>query len=181
MSKKWLSGVLAAVMVLGAGMPALAAEGLEVRPAAEEAAPMQEAAPVAEETPVEEAAPVAEEAPTEEAPAAKEAPVEDAPQAAAAQGVTVNLTGAADHVNTIVYEDTAGESHRYSTYDGVTVPTSVSVRPGSEVRYFMKAQYDMAVDNATVIENRVSCNFIRKGRAITAISDTPCRTSVMCI
>ncbi len=163
MSKKWLSGVLAAVMVLGAGMPALAAEGLEVPPAAEEAAPMQEAAPVAEETPVEEAAPVAEEAPTEEAPAAKEAPVEDAPQAAAAQGVTVNLTGAADHVNTIVYEDTAGESHRYSTYDGVTVPTSVSVRPGSEVRYFMKAQYDMAVDNATVIENRVSCNFYSEG------------------
>ena len=45
MTKKWLSAVLAAIMVLGAGMPALAAEGLEAPPAAE---PVQEEAPVAE-------------------------------------------------------------------------------------------------------------------------------------
>ncbi len=163
MSKKWLSGVLAVIMVLGAGMPALAAEGLEAPPAAEVAESVQEAAPVAAEAPAEEALPIEETAPAAEAPA-EETPVEDAPQAAAAQGVTVNLTGVTDPVDTLVVcEDMAGELRRYCTDEGVPVPLSVSVRPGSEVRLFMDPAYDVTVDNATVETNHLFSQALAQG------------------
>ena len=179
MSKKLISLFLAVMMLLGLTVPAFAAEGQEappqaevmedapqaeeVPPAADMAEPAPETAPIAEEAPVEDALPIEETAPAAEAPA-EETPVEDAPVVAAAQGVTVNLTGVTDPVDTLVVcEDMAGETRRYCTDEGVPVPTSVSVRPGSEVRLFMDPAYDVTVDNATVETNHLFSQAFAQG------------------
>ena len=177
--RKTLTVLLLLSLFLSLSAPAFAAEGQEappqaevmedapqaeeVPPAADMAEPAPEAAPIAEEETAEDALPIEETAPAAEAPA-EETPVEDAPQAAAAQGVTVNLTGVTDPVDTLVVcEDMAGELRRYCADEGVPVPLSVSVRPGSEVRLFMDPAYDVTVDNATVETNHLFSQAFAQG------------------
>ncbi len=116
-------------------------------PMTDESAP-QEAVP-AEET-IPETAPEAE---VPEAPEGEAVPEQEAPEAAAAQGLAVTLAGPVEAVKSLVYTGADGELVNCDAFDGETLPTAVTVPAGGEVRLFMDAAYNVAVENVTITEN----------------------------
>ena len=149
MKKKWLSALLAALMILSLPVTALADE--EQAPAPDPAQTTEAAG--------EEAAPAAEDLP--------ETMALDAP-APVAEGVTVDLTGAVDAIENITYlsADASrcytvdGTGIHYNTPDGIVwetessgMPAQFSVEPGTELTVYMNTAYDLTADNGTVGEN----------------------------
>lgn len=148
MKKKWLSALLAALMILS--LPVTALADAEQAPAPD---------PAQTEAAGEEAAPAAEDLP--------ETMALDAP-APVAEGVTVDLTGAVDAIENITYlsADASrcytvdGTGIHYNTPDGIVwetessgMPAQFSVEPGTELTVYMNTAYDLTADNGTVGEN----------------------------
>ncbi len=177
MSKKWISMLLAVIMLLGLAVPAFAegeqeapptAEIVEEAPQAEEAPPASDETAPAEDAVIEET--VVEEAPAEEVPAEA---IIDEPMTVAAGGVTVNFTGLTDGVAMYVWHGLDGVE--YSTSEGGTVyyyyatpssygkqvlvtktetlQTQVTVTPGDEMWMFLGEHYNVEVENGTITNN----------------------------
>ena len=147
MTRRFTSMLLALLMVFGLTVPALAAEELEAPPMAEEAP-----APV-------------------EAPPAEEAPA-DEPEPAAAQEVTVNLTGVLEGIKyDVTYTNPNGDGIYYACKIGIyhvdydlnkywveqtsDWPRQFIVYPGGDVKINLRPGYDVAFENATVTEDKV--------------------------
>ena len=195
MSKRWISMILAVIMLLSLSIPAFAAGGQEAPPpaeAVEEVSLVEEAPPAADEiAPAEDMVTeddIAEETIVEEAPA-EEVPVEaaiDEPMTVAAGGVTFILDGAVDAVDDYFYDGpdgrhyetrTNGTSYQPHPFDygdntpiyvenTTTLRTQVTVAAGATVRVWLKdATHDVTVDNGTIIENYIN-TFIGSQRRV---------------
>ncbi len=176
--RKWISLFLAALMLLTAAVPAWAAEGQEAPPAADGSA---------YETG--EAAPLAEEAPPAEVYAGEGDYIAetDAPVAAAAEGVTVSILGAAEQIEDIYYDAPDGSQCGYNEIYGGTgmdqvkvvdgfyqtigqvdnLPGTLAVMPGSTVRFYLNASFDLAVENGTVTDNYVHSTPVSDGEIVS--------------
>ena len=182
MSKKWISLLLAVMMLLGLAVPAFAegeqeapptAEIVDEAPQAEEAPPASDETAPAEDAIVEET--VVEEAPTEEVINDDEVMlVSEAPMTVAAGGVMVNITGPTDGVHRIIYPGIDGRTYFsqndgtfYNTLNGSgeneaiyveqasSLPTQLTVKPGENVRVFVDADYEFTVDNGTIMGEEI--------------------------
>ncbi len=148
MNKRWLSALLAALMILCLPVTALA-DGEEV--------------------------PEPEPAQTEEAPAdAPQTMALDAPEAAA--GVTVSLTGAVEQVEFYHYDGPDGThyyTHPEGTYYGYyeseyadpkkvwvdesgSLATQVTVAPGCEIVFSVAPEYELTVDGGSIEKDEFS-------------------------
>ena len=158
----------------------------EDTPSTEELAP-EEAEPLVEET-VPEEEPPEEEAMPEAAPEAQEAaPEMDAPEAAAAQSVTVSILGAVEQIEDIYYDAPDGSQCGYNEIYGGTgmdqvkvvdgfyqtigqvdaIPGTLAVMPGSTVRFYLDANYDLAVENGSVTDNYVHATPVSDGEIVS--------------
>ena len=184
MSKKWISMLLAVMMLLGLAVPAFAEGEQEAPPTAEiveEAPQAEEAPPASDETaPAEDA--IVEETVVEEAPAEEVTnddgimPISDEPMAVAAGGVTLNITGPTDGIDWYVWHGTDGKEYETSkggtSYSYLETPSSISytqvwiektdhlqtqvtVKPGDEMWVFISPDYNITVDNGTITSNEV--------------------------
>ena len=166
MKKKWLSALLAALMILSLPVTALAdaEQAPDPDPAQTEAAG-EEAAPAAEDLP--------------------ETMALDAP-APVAEGVTVSLTGAVDAIQRVIYQgteelvyftdstgtfynrlDSAGNNEAVYVTQTDSIQTTLSpiangeerAQMGFDMRIFLDNETDVSVQNATVRSDKMDIGF----------------------
>ena len=180
MSKKWISMLLAVMMLLGLAVPAFAegepeapppAEIVEEAPQAEEAPPASDETAPAEDAVIEET--IVEEAPTEEVTNDDGImPISDEPMTVAAGGVTVNLTGALEGIKyDVTYTNPNGDGIYFACKIGIYYvdynlnkywveqtsdwPRQFVMYPGADIKINLRPGYDVTFDNATVEEDKV--------------------------
>ncbi len=103
---------------------------------------------------------------------------EAAPAPASAEGVTVNLTGALEGLDEVLFENTDNDEFYHATSSGIwwdelpevvttpdkavihhvvqaasSLPTQLVVRPGGEVRFWTQGEYGITLDNGTTIDD----------------------------
>lgn len=184
MSKKWISMILAVIMLLSQSIPAFAEGGQEAPPpaeAVEEAPPVEGAPPTADETaPVEDAA--TEDATVTEEASTEETPMEDANADAGIMtvsaapvsvgGVTVNLTGVLEGIKyAIMYASPDGNKTYFAEDGGIYYcddnlnkhwveytngrPMQFAMYPGGEIKLKLWPGFNATFNNATVKEDYV--------------------------
>lgn len=185
MLRKWISMLLAAMMLLSLSAPAFAnGEAEEAPPPAAEEAPMaceQELIDAGGENeevflPEEEVVPTPEEAAPTAVISAYSAPVSES-------GVTVNLTGTMEGFDQILYTSPDGErtyfadntgiyyyevhgteinATRYTVEAADNIPTQLSVYPGCMIEVRMTLGYTVTVENGTITHDEyASTTFYR--------------------
>ncbi len=177
MSKKWISMLLAIMMLLCLSVPVFAAGELEAPPQAEvmeEAPQAEEAPPVAVE--IEPAEDTVTEDATGEETVVEEAPVEevsnDNPMPISAGGVTVSITGALEGIKYAVMYVSPDGSKTYFAEDGGIYycddnlnkhwveytngrPTQFAMYPGGDIQLKLWPGFNATFNNATVKEDYI--------------------------
>ncbi len=192
MQRKLLSMILAVIMLLSLSIPAFAEGGQEAPPpaeAVEEAPPASDEIVPVEDTVTEEPAVVEDttlEGVTTEEPAAENENTDDGIMTVSATpasvgGVTVNLTGALEGLDEVLFENTDNDEFYHATSSGIwwdelpeivttpdkavihhvvqaasSLPTQFVVRPGGEVRFWTRGEYGITVDNGTIVSDETN-------------------------